>query len=419
MESEDKDTGFVHVLHPTGKVMGKISLPGSKSESNRLLILSAIYPNTIDISGLSSSEDTKLLHKIVTESVNEGIIDCRMAGTTLRFLTAYYSANPGSRVVLTGANRMLYRPIGPLVEALQQIGADIRYVSKSGYPPIEIRGKNLSGGQLEIDGSTSSQFISALMLIGCCLPDGLRIHIKGNPVSVPYIYLTASSMRGVGLDVEIRFPEIILHPSRPKRSKVLVEPDWSAASYWYLIALLSRQAEIYLPGLQIPSMQGDAAVRGFFETLGVETIFLGSGIRLRKTLIPKNEFFTADLKNNPDLAQTLAVALAAIGRAGLLTGLETLPIKETDRTAALKNELVKCGINVQIINHALEISGKIQPKTNLKITTYGDHRMAMAFAPLGMLNTVTIQHPQVVSKSYPTYWKDLEKVGFKLKYQNE
>ncbi|MFN3951917.1 MAG: 3-phosphoshikimate 1-carboxyvinyltransferase [Thermaurantimonas sp.] len=414
MEWHGIDHGFARVSHPTSRVIGKISLPGSKSESNRLLILSAVFSGTFRVDGLSTAEDTNLLKDILTQNLKEGTIDCRMAGTTLRFLTAYYAARPGCRVVLTGARRMQHRPIGPLVDALRQIGADIEYLSKPGYPPLLIRGTHLSGGQVEVDGSTSSQFISALMLIGCALPDGLRICIKGAPVSVPYIYLTAASMWQVGLRVDVRLPEILLYPSRPKKLTVRVEPDWSSASYWYLIALLSRKAEIYLPGLRLPSMQGDAAVRGYFEALGVETVFLGSGIRLRKSSVSGCDFFRADLRNNPDLAQTLAVALSASGRPGLLTGLDTLPLKETDRIAALHNELSKYAVNVRSENHSLEIRGKIQPVTHMQISTYGDHRMAMAFAPIGLLYPVEIQNPGVVSKSYPTFWADLRRVGFEV-----
>lgn len=408
------DRDFVRITHPTGRVTGKILLPGSKSESNRLLILSALFSNSIHIEGLSTAEDTHLLKDILSKNLKEGTIDCRMAGTTYRFLTAYYATLPDACVVLTGADRMLKRPVGPLVDALWQIGADITYVSEYGYPPLLIRGKNLSGGQVEIDGTTSSQFISALMLIGCSLPEGLRIRIKGSPVSIPYLYLTASVLWQTGLRVDVRLPEIILYPSVPQKRSIRVEPDWSSASYWYLTVLLSRQAEIYLPGLRLPSMQGDASVRGYFETLGVETIFLGSGIRLRKAMTSGDNLFMADLKNHPDLAQTLAVALAAVGRPGLLTGLDTLPLKETDRIAALQNELIKCAVEVKTGAYSLEIRGKIQPKAPMQIHTYGDHRMAMAFAPLGLLYPIEIHNPGVVSKSYPTFWEDLRRVGFEV-----
>lgn len=414
MDSVAMERGFIRVFHPTGKVFGKITLPGSKSESNRLLILSALYSDVVTINGLSSAEDTVILSQILREGRMEGTIDCRMAGTTFRFLTAYYAAQPRAHVVLTGADRMLRRPIGPLVDALNKLGADIHYLQEHGYPPLEIHGRSLPGGATEIDGSTSSQFISALMLIGCSLPEGLRIRIKGHPVSIPYIYLTASTMWQVGLKVDVRLPEIVMYPSAPRKLVARVEPDWSSASYWYLIALLSRHAEVYLPGLRLPSMQGDAAIRGLFEALGVETISIGSGIRLRKVPVFNDDYFTADLRNNPDLAQTLAVALAAVGRNGLLTGLDTLPIKETDRIAALKCELIKCGVEVHDSRNSLEIIGRFSPPERLQISTYGDHRMAMAFAPLGLIHPVEIQDPGVVSKSYPTFWNDLNAMGFEV-----
>ncbi|MFN4299573.1 MAG: 3-phosphoshikimate 1-carboxyvinyltransferase [Thermaurantimonas sp.] len=407
---------YVKVSHPTGRLIGRIPLPGSKSESNRLLILSALYPGTIQISGLSNADDTQLLSEILAAQRYQGRVDCRMAGTAFRFLTAFYAATPGTHVRLTGSERMLERPVGHLVDALRQLGADIRYLGREGFPPLEIRGRRLNGHQVAIDGTTSSQFITALMLIGCTLPSGLRIHIRGYPVSVPYIYLTASTLYQAGLKVDIRLPEIILYPSRPTKSRVHVEPDWSAASYWYLMALLSRQAELFLPGLRIPSMQGDSVVRGYFDALGVETVFLGAGIRIFKKSSEKSLLHHINLRDTPDLAQTLAVALAATGHSSCLTGLDTLPIKETDRIRALASELTHCGADVEGSTNQLTIHKGIDLRENLQIHTYGDHRMAMAFAPLALIRPIAIENPAVVTKSYPTFWHDLSRLGFNLEF---
>ncbi|GCD77541.1 3-phosphoshikimate 1-carboxyvinyltransferase [Thermaurantimonas aggregans] len=418
MDLSPENSSYLRLWHSTGQLCGRIELPGSKSESNRLLILSAIYPDTLKIKGLSTADDTQLLQQILTSKQSLGSVHCRMAGTAYRFLTAYYAATPGAHVLLTGSDRMFERPIGPLVDALRQLGADIQYVGKEGFPPLEIKGTQLTGGLVTVDGSTSSQFITALMLIGCSLPLGLKIHIQGYPVSVPYIYLTASTLWQVGLKVDVRLPEIHLYPSSPKKSVVRVEPDWSAASYWYLMALLSQRAEIYLPGLRIPSMQGDSVVRGYFDALGVETVFLGSGIRIFKKTQSQNQSLQLDLRDTPDIAQTLAVALAAIGQSGTLTGLDTLPLKETDRLLALHNELTRCGARVESHTHSLTIRSSLHLKQNQLIHTYGDHRMAMAFAPLALLSPIVIQNPSVVSKSYPTFWQDLKKVGFSIEYLN-
>lgn len=414
MECNVEHAKHLIVAHPSGRLVGRVELPGSKSESNRLLILSALYPNALEIKGLSNAEDTRILREILTADRGDGEIYCHMAGTAFRFLTAYYAAKPGVCVTLTGAPRMCERPIGPLVDALRQLGADIRYAQREGYPPLEIKGLQLGGGEVIIDGSTSSQFISALMLIGCTLDVGLRIRITGYPVSVPYLYLTAGTLWQLGLKVDVRLPEIMLYPSQPQRSVVRVEPDWSSASYWYLMTLLSREAEIYLPGLRIPSMQGDSVVRGYFDALGVETVFIGSGIRIFKKDFHREEFLKLDLINTPDLAQTLAVALCAMGQKAILTGLDTLPIKETNRIHALAAELTRCGASVESGDNYLKINSAMSLSDNIRIRTYGDHRMAMAFAPLGLLQPVIVESPSVVAKSYPTFWSDLGAMGFDL-----
>lgn len=404
----------ISVFHPTGVIRTKIELPGSKSESNRLLILKALHNRELDIMGLSESDDTVLLQKILDNDLKEGVVDCHMAGTSYRFLLAYFASMPGCDVLLTGAPRMLERPIGPLVAALRNLGADITYMGKDGYPPVRIQGKDLTEHYVEIDGSTSSQFISALMLIGTKMKSGLHIRITGRQVSVPYIYLTASTLQRLGFHVSIQLPDITILPATIKVSRVRVEPDWSAASYWYLVALLSKEAEIFLPGLRIPSMQGDSALRGYFDMLGVETVYLGSGIRLFRNSMREinSEALFLNFIDTPDIAQTIAVALAASGIKGYLTGLNTLRIKETNRIEALVNELSKFSVQCEFGNDCIRLNGGFTFAENTLINTYGDHRMAMAFAPLGIFGKIFIEHPGVVSKSYPNFWSDLIHAGF-------
>lgn len=414
MSSDFLQYDSISLFHPTGVIRAKIELPGSKSESNRVLILKALHNRDFTIEGLSDSDDTVLLQTILNKDVKKGVINCHMAGTAYRFLLAYYASKPGYDVLLTGAPRMLERPVGPLVAALRKLGADITYLGRDGYPPVRIQGKDLGKHYVEVDGSISSQFISALMLIGTKMKDGLRIRIVGQQVSVPYIYMTAATIQRLGLQVMVQLPDIFISPSTLKADKIRVEPDWSAASYWYSIALLSKKAEIFLPGLRIPSMQGDSAVRGFFDRLGVETVYLGPGIRLFKKSLHDCDSgeLLLNFLDTPDLAQTLAVAISAKGVKAQLTGLKTLRIKETDRIEALIQELSKFSVQSRTGVDYIQISGGFSFKKHTKISTYGDHRMAMAFAPLGLMGEISIQNPGVVAKSYPKFWMDLTKAGF-------
>lgn len=400
--------------HPTKKVIGKIEVPGSKSESNRLLLLKYLYFPGLDIGRISNSRDSIYMEKGLRAQGNK--INVGDAGTAMRFLTAFYATQKGKEVVLSGTARMHQRPIGILVDALKKLGADIQYLQNEGYPPLKVKGAKLTGGILPIDGSVSSQFISALMMIGPGMEQGLTLKIKGFSVSTPYIYLTANLMRRLGFEVQVSGEEVIINSTLPKGvNSFPVEPDWSAASYWFLMSLLAEKAEIYLPGFRQYSLQGDAFVSGLFEPLGVESHFIGSGFRLKKGA-QTQERFSINLIHNPDLAQTMAVAFAAKNIPARISGLQTLRIKETDRLAALKTELEKTGAVIDIGDDYLEIKSGLQKLEGITFKTYEDHRMAMSLAPLALLAPISIQHPEVVSKSYQNFWADLQKVGFELGY---
>ncbi len=407
---------MLKISHPTGIIRGKISIGGSKSETNRLLILQDLSAHAFDISNASDSDDSKVLRSALASTSQ--VIDCQMAGTAFRFLTAYFAQKQGREVILTGSERMKKRPIEPLVEALKSIGADIEYLGEIGFPPLKIKGKKLLDSEVEISASISSQFITALMLIAPTLPNGLTIHLKGYATSLPYLYLTSSLMQHLGYRVVMEMGKITLYPGAPCRSKVFVEPDWSSASYLFSMALLSKEAELYLPALRYPSMQGDSNMVGYLSAFGLEPVYIGSGYRIGK----KEELKKLDvplhfnLGGTPDLAQTLAVLLAALDIPARLEGLSTLKIKETDRIVALQNELQRLGAHLLCGDDFIEIKKGIPSKQkNLThIRTYNDHRMAMAFAPLALLFPIVIQNPKVVSKSYPNFWEHLIQLGFQL-----
>ncbi|AEV32804.1 5-enolpyruvylshikimate-3-phosphate synthase [Owenweeksia hongkongensis DSM 17368] len=400
----------IKLSHATSKVIGKIEVPGSKSESNRLLLLKHLYFPNLNIGKISDSRDTSFM-KAALESENSEI-NIGDAGTAMRFNTAFNATKAGRNITLSGSERMHERPIGILVDALNKLGAKITYLDKEGYPPLKIEGQQLAGGTLEIDGSVSSQFISALMMIGPGMKEGIHLKLKGFSVSAPYIYLTANLMRKLGFDAKLDEEDIIIpHQKAKEIQSSVVEPDWSAASYWYAIALLTDEAEIYLPGFLQHSLQGDASVRGLFEPLGIQSLFIGSGFRLKKGEV-KQQRFDINLVHNPDLAQTLAVVFAAKNLPAKITGLQTLRIKETDRLKALKTELEKTGAEIEIGDDFLEVKKGIQNLEGVIFDTYEDHRMAMAFAPLALMAPITINNPEVVAKSYQSFWEDLEAVGF-------
>lgn len=401
--------------HPTGRILGKIAIPGSKSEANRLLILRHLYAPGAQLSYLSTSSDTAVLREALGMMETEAVLNAGEAGTAYRFLTALLAITPGSWR-LAGSARMEERPIAPLVEALRALGASIRYLGKEGYPPLAIEGAQLQGGRVEVDGRLSSQYISALMMIGPSLPAGLSLHIPGFSVSTPYIYLTAHLMRRLGLTVHITGYQIEI-PARPAAwdppDQYVVEPDWSAASYWFAMACLASRAELFLPGFRQHSLQGDSFVANLFAPLGVEAHFIGAGFRLRPggSPHPPREI---NLVHNPDLAQTLAVVYAARQWPVTIKGLQTLRHKETDRLAALRNELEKTGAQVEIGEDYLRLRRGCQSVAGCRFQTYGDHRMAMALAPLALLGPIEIENPEVVGKSYGRFWDDLRQVRFEV-----
>ena len=401
--------------HPTRRIIGKIQVPGSKSEANRLLILKHLYEPGLQIGNLSQSRDTAYLLGALENGPSD-VVDVGDAGTAMRFLTAYYAIRPEAKVELRGTDRMHQRPIGVLVDALRHLGASIEYLQKDGFPPLRIRGRPLvCTEEIAVDTSVSSQFISALMMIGPAVEGGLRLSFRGLSVSAPYVYLTARLMRQLGFNLRIYGNGLEVMPGREKNAleQITVEPDWSAASYWFLLALLADKSEIYLPGFRQHSLQGDSYVSSLFEPLGVQSHYIGSGFRLKKRAADKDEF-SFNLLHNPDLAQTIAVALAAKNYRGSIAGLQTLRIKETDRLAALKTELEKTGAIIEIGDDYLEVKRGVQKVEGLLFNSYDDHRMAMALAPLALMGQITIEDPEVVQKSYGNFWQDLEKVKFEV-----
>ncbi len=388
-------------------ISGSVQLPASKSISNRLLILQALYGG-FAIENLSEAEDTMLLKKAL--SGNDETIDVGAAGTAMRFLLAYY-VTKGETKILTGSERMKERPIGSLVDALRKLGADINYLENDGYPPARINAAKLSGSKVSIPGNTSSQYISALLMIGPSLPYGLKVEITNGLVSEPYLEMTISLMKGLGFKVNRTSNSTIQVNSERKASPPIqiVEPDWSAASYWYAIAALSDNSDIFLHGLKLSSIQGDTIVHHWMKSLGVETIEEADGLLLKKKSIEKKPS-NLDFLANPDLAQTIIVLCAALDIEATFTGLQTLRIKETDRIAALKIELKKFGKELVNEGETYSLSGKFQPSVQT-IKTYQDHRMAMAFAPLALLcGEIKIEDAEVVNKSYPNFWEELEKL---------
>ncbi|MDR0427820.1 MAG: 3-phosphoshikimate 1-carboxyvinyltransferase [Dysgonamonadaceae bacterium] len=401
-------------IQPPSSVGVNIQLPASKSISNRVLILNALAGSNYTIENLSDSDDTKVLVNALKFSSGKHI-DIGAAGTSMRFLTAFLSLKEGERVI-TGSERMKNRPIKILVDALRTLGADIDYTEKEGFPPLKIKGTQLRGGSVVLNGDVSSQYISALMMIAPALKEGLHLHLIGEIISEPYLQMTLSLMIDFGVNAVRKNREITIRPQTYKAGPFRIESDWSAASYWYEIAALSDKAEIKLPGLRRNSCQGDNKVRELFEHFGVETEFTNTGVVLRKkSILPNTESFNYNFANEPDLAQTLAVTCCLLNIPFRFTGLQTLKIKETDRIRALQNELEKLGYLLRDENnHTLIWNGETIPaQENPIISTYDDHRMAMAFAPACLkLKKIQILHPEVVTKSYPGYWNDLALAGF-------
>ncbi|MDX1446307.1 3-phosphoshikimate 1-carboxyvinyltransferase [Lishizhenia sp.] len=393
---------------PKGK---EIQLPASKSIANRALIIQALSKEEIVITNLSNARDTQTMLQLLQ---NEGQVkDVKDAGTTMRFLTAYYALQ-NDNFILQGTERMHQRPIGILVDALRNLGAQISYLGEEGYPPLEIHPFQPINAcqELVIDSSISSQYISALLMVAPLLPNGLFFKLEGKTASKPYINMTLELMQQFGITLRHYENKIRVNPGRYSGGELRVENDWSAASYWYSFLILSDLEELFLPGLQENSLQGDAVIAAIATVFGIETSFDDEGATLKK--VPKE--FPTELKLNvqncPDLAQTLAVLCGVTGVELHLDGIHSLRIKETDRVKALQTELARLNVEVEDFGESIKIYGKQikeLPK-NLSITTYEDHRMAMSFAPLVNLGEIDIQHPEVVEKSYPKFWEELQKM---------
>lgn len=411
----------IHLSQPPEFLEGEVFLPGSKSESNRALILKAQARGNLEIRNLSEAEDTRcldfLLDKVHRSSISQGplVLDVGPAGTAMRFLTAYLSIQEG-KFILTGSERMLERPIKILVESLQKLGADIEYLGKEGYPPIQIQGKKWDGNFIQIPANISSQYISAILLIAPSCTKGLEIEMIGELTSAPYVEMTLEMMKSLGIEIQYQERGWFIPHQEISSGFLDIEPDWSAASYWYSLACLSPNFKLSLPGLRKESLQADRNIVSIMQPFGVSTEFQSKGIQLIP--VPKGKISEVlDFKKCPDIAQTLVALVAGLGLEMEFTGLETLKIKETDRVEALKVELSKIGVDiVSEGGKARIIKLKTKFPNSVSFKTYHDHRMAMALTPLVFkIPQIEIENKSVVNKSYPGFWKDLEKTGFTLK----
>ncbi len=395
------------------KKQSTIAVTGSKSESNRMLLLQALYPSLL-IQNISNSDDSQLMAKALKSS--DELIDIHHAGTAMRFLTAYFSIQEGKKTILTGSKRMKERPIKVLVDALKILGADISYLENDGYPPLKIVGKELNASKVSLEANVSSQYISALLLIASKLKNGLTLTLKGEITSVPYIKMTLALLNELGIETVFEKNTIKVKPiQRAINPKTLVvESDWSSASYFYSIVALSEiGTEIELSSYKGSSLQGDSVLAEIYKNLGVKTTFSNHSIILKKDT-DSLKALELNLKNAPDIAQTIAVTCLGLGVQCDLTGLHTLKIKETDRLEALKTEISKLGGTIKVTNDSLHMKPTSERESNIAIDTYNDHRMAMAFAPLALKTALIINDAEVVSKSYPDFWSDLKSLGFSI-----
>lgn len=404
---------FQYKISPPDALCTTVLLPASKSMSNRALILNALSLSSYPIRNLSDCEDTQVLIDAFNSKSNQ--FDIKAAGTAMRFLTAFLAGMEGEWII-KGSKRMHERPIYPLVETLMALGAEIDYLEREGYPPLRIKGRRLKGGEVYLSGNISSQFISALLMIAPLMENGLVMHIEKEIVSKPYIHLTLSMMEKCGVQVKWDGNDITVKPQRYNAVEFVVEPDWTAASYWYEMVSLIPGAEVTLKGLERNSLQGDANVTNLFIDLGVTTEYMSDGIIIRNTKKRTKKFFH-DFVNEPDLAQTFAATCCFMGVPFLFSGIQSLKIKETDRVAALINELKKLGYLLKENEIGmLEWDGeRCLPEKDPAIDTYDDHRMAMSLAPGAIVSgSLMINDPKVVSKSYPDFWNDLKQAGFTI-----
>ncbi len=403
----------ITLLHSKIQEKSTIKITGSKSESNRLLLLQALFPE-FTLENVSNSDDSNLMTNALASKAE--VVDIHHAGTAMRFLTAYFSVQEGRTTVLTGSKRMKERPIKILVDALRTLGANISYEANEGFPPIKIIGKKLEQHQVALKANVSSQYISALLLIASKLEKGIVLTLEGDITSVPYINMTLSLLNEIGVKTSFKNNVITVFPTttQVKAKPLTVESDWSSASYYFSIAALSPVGtEITLSAYKENSLQGDSCLVDIYKHFGVTTSFQNNSITLKKkakTLTP----LVQDLKHAPDIAQTIAVSCFTLGIPCDLTGLHTLKIKETDRLVALKTEIEKLGGEVEITDKSLHLKASTSIKPMVPIATYNDHRMAMAFAPIALKQSVIIEDAGVVSKSYPTFWEDLKTLGFQI-----
>jgi 3-phosphoshikimate 1-carboxyvinyltransferase len=391
-------------------LQANIAVTGSKSETNRLLLLQALFPN-ISLANTSNSDDSEVMQKALNG--DEEIVDIHHAGTAMRFLTAYFAVNDGREVVLTGSQRMTERPIKVLVEALGQLGAKITYEKEVGYPPIRIKGQKITASKVTIAANVSSQYISALLLVAPKLENGIELTLDGEITSIPYIKMTLALLNDLDIKTSFEGNVIKVYPKQEVVAKeMVVESDWSSASYFFSLVALADTASITLSSYKENSLQGDSALVEIYKQMGVETHFEGNKMTLVKMPDFKLETLTLELNNTPDIAQTIVVTCLGLGIGCHLTGLHTLKIKETDRLEALRIELTKLGANISVTDHSLTLVATNNINNNVKIATYNDHRMAMAFAPLALKVPIIIENAEVVSKSYPDFWEDMEKLDF-------
>ena len=399
--------------HPNNIINNSFNISGSKSESNRLLILKYLLKN-IEIRNLSDSDDTISLQNALNSPT--GSVDIHHAGTAMRFLTAYFSIQVNKNYEIFGSRRMHERPIEILVDALNDLGADIKYLSKKGFPPLKINGKELDRDQVYLDANISSQYITALILIAPVMKNGLVINLVGNITSRPYIEMSLSILKRIGIQTSFINNKIKIKPFKNEKKIVqTVESDWSSLSYFYSIVTLSKEANLKISSFLSNSLQGDKVLVSIYKKLGVQTIFDNGNVKLKKDQkvnLPKKIVLT--LNDTPDLAQTIAVTCFGLGLPCDLFGLQTLKIKETDRLLALKTELEKLGANVEITNESLHLKKRKKFNSNIEINTYDDHRMAMAFAPLAIIKPIIINDPMVISKSFPSFWNILSELNFRI-----
>ncbi|RIU86049.1 3-phosphoshikimate 1-carboxyvinyltransferase [Candidatus Karelsulcia muelleri] len=407
---------YIKIYKNNFDINGNVNITGSKSESNRFLILKALYPDIIELENISNSDDTFILKKALFSK--KKLINIKHSGTAMRFLTAFFSIKENREVILTGSYRMQERPISILVETLKKLGGNIFYEKKNGYPPLRIIGKKLLGGEINIDANISSQYISALMLIASKFENGLKIYLSNKITSISYIKMTLKVLKKLGINVLWNKNIIYIKNIKfKKKIKIIIESDWSSASYYYSLVALSKKADLNLKFFNKKNIQGDSIISNIYKNFfNVKTLFKNNEINLKKLISIDLNSIDIDLNSTPDIAQTIVVTCTGLKIKCVLRGLETLKIKETDRLNALKNELSKLGVKSIITNSSIELLNFNEiKKKEIYIYTYDDHRMAMSFSTLGIRYPISILNYNVVSKSYPNFWIDLKSLGFFLK----